>query len=132
MSQQTEYPTPSSPNELPIDHNILETLQQDLAELAPGLLEELATYFVVNTPHQLKEMHTAFTQEDGKALERLAHNLKSNSARLGALFFSTICLELEMLGQRKLFDEAHQKIAQLTIEYERVATALKEKLEISE
>ena len=108
-----------------IDMQVLETLQAELAVVAPGLMSELIELYLTNTPHVLATMQQAITENEATALNINAHTLKSNSARLGAITCSRLCLDLEMMGQESHLEGAAEILAELEAEFKRVERALR-------
>jgi len=95
-----------------------------LVEGSTDFLAQLIDTFLEDAPRMLKEMRRA-TQVGGAAiLRREAHSLKSNSADCGATTLSTLCRELEMMGEPATLEGAIEKIGQAEAEYERVKKAL--------
>ena len=109
--------------ELPaIDGKVFEKLRTELAQVAPELMVELIHYYLTNTPGLLAQLRQAVDQADAETLNRMAHMLKSNSARLGAMT-CTLCQELEIMGQTDRLQGAAKKLAELEREYERARIA---------
>ncbi len=110
--------------ELPaIDRKVFEKLRTELAQVAPELMAELIHYYLTHTPGLLTKLRQALDQADAETLNRTAHMLKSNSARLGAMTCSTLCQELEIMGQTGRLQGAAEKLAELEREYERARIA---------
>ena len=107
-----------------VDMKVLEKLRAELAEVAPGLMAELIDLYLANTPGLLAKLRQAIAQGDAGTVDNVAHTLKSNSTRLGAVTCSELCQELEIMGQSGELKGAEGKLAQLEQEHERVRVAL--------
>lgn len=103
-----------------VDMEVLEKLRRELAEVAPGLFEDLINYYVTNTPGLLATLRAALAQGDAVAFSNTAHQLKSNSARLGAVTCHSLGQELELMGRNGALDRAAERLTMLEAEYERV------------
>jgi HPt (histidine-containing phosphotransfer) domain-containing protein len=57
-------------------------------------------------------------------LYREAHNLKSSSANLGAVWLSETCRDLEAIGRSGRLESAQKLADQAAVEFERVKAAL--------
>jgi len=62
-------------------------------------LSELMNTFFEDTPIQFENMKNALAAGDAEAFRRAAHSLKSNAATFGAVKFSALARELEMMGR---------------------------------
>ena len=72
----------------------------------------------------MKGIREAAEGNNADALYRAAHTLKSSSAYLGALTFSGMCKELEMMGRGKTLEGVAARLAAFDQEYARVRDAL--------
>ena len=72
----------------------------------------------------MKGIREAAEGNNADALYRAAHTLKSSSAYLGALTFSGMCKELEMMGRGNTLEGVAARLAALDQEYARVRDAL--------
>jgi HPt (histidine-containing phosphotransfer) domain-containing protein len=64
----------------------------------PGAIAEMVGDFVRDVPGRLIRMKAAIEHRDLQSLGRLAHDLKSNSATLGALAFAALAARIEHAG----------------------------------
>jgi len=100
-----------------IDRRVLERLREamgaeDFAELPPAYLGET------------RSMLDALAQADAGERRRLAHNIKSSSAALGALRLSELAKELEGQALEGELGDAAERISGLRVEFARVEAAL--------
>ena len=87
---------------------------------------EIIDTFIQETGDLIKQLHQALGAEDGVTFGRCAHAIKSSSASLGALDFSELARELEMLGKANDFSGADPLFAQLSQDFMDVKNSLEE------
>jgi HPt (histidine-containing phosphotransfer) domain-containing protein len=71
----------------------------------PGAIAEMVNDFIQDVPRRLLRMKTALADHDSVSLGRLAHDLKSNSATLGALPLSSLAARIEPMAGQASTDE---------------------------
>lgn len=105
--------------------------QKALAAIAalqpPGgedILKKVISLYLDSSLTLMKGIREAAEGNNADALYRAAHTLKSSSAYLGALTFSGMCKELEMMGRGNTLEGVAARLAALGQEYERVRDAL--------
>ena len=105
-----------------IDRQILERLREamgeDFLELPPAYLGE--------TNAMLEALGKVHERTDASEIKRLAHNIKSSSAALGALYLSQLAKELEVWAEHGKIGEMNDRVAVLRNEFARVETKLNE------
>src|SRR4051812_12314050 len=112
------------PSESPIDLNVLDTLRQLDKPGTVGLVEELSSLFLTDTPKRILKMENALRNGDFNTVRTEAHSLKSSSGNLGANQFSKLCKQIENLVITNHLDELTPFIASLVPEFERVKSIL--------
>lgn len=112
-----------------VDMDVLNRFKAELVDIAPELVVELMTFYVDNTPAFLIDLRQALATNDAELITRKAHQLKANSARLGAMGCSALCEAIEMAGERNEFDNTGGMIDQLEIEYKRVEAVFRQLLQ---
>ena len=99
-----------------------------IASLQPpgseNILKKVISLYLDTSSALMKSVHEAVEGTDFDALHQAAHTLKSSSAYLGALAFSGMCKDLEMMGRDKTLEGARDRLSALEHEYERVRDAL--------
>jgi CheY-like chemotaxis protein/HPt (histidine-containing phosphotransfer) domain-containing protein len=125
-------------NHAPTNRPVIEQPALNLAVLAElralqgegpeDLLTMLVEYFLRDTPSRLASMRTAAAQKDARALERVAHTMKSSCASLGAVPMAELCAQLERCGRNNRLEDAVPSLDRLDGEFDRVARALPEVL----
>ncbi|MCA1992948.1 MAG: response regulator, partial [Coleofasciculus sp. S288] len=125
-----ENPTPV-PNleqapavEATLDRSVLEAFYSTMGANAEQFLAQLIDIYLEESPTLLQAISTAIVQSDALAMKQAAHTLKSSSASLGAISFSQLCQELEMIGSNGTTAGARELLVDIESEYERVKTAL--------
>lgn len=79
-----------------LDPHTWEGLEYLESVSGPGAIAEVIHDYMQDAPSRLARMQSTFLAEDWPALERLAHDLKSNSATIGALALSTLAERIEV------------------------------------
>lgn len=111
--------------------------------LDPTVLEQLTTLQRISNPRLLRELFSlyqktlrdkapilrdAIARADNQALFQSAHALKSSSANVGAVVFSRLLAEIELLGRGGQAGEAAPFLSRFEMEFARVEMAVKELL----
>jgi HPt (histidine-containing phosphotransfer) domain-containing protein len=91
---------------------------------AEQFLTELIEIYLEESPTLLQALNTAIVQSDATAIKQAAHTLKSSSASLGAIRFSQLCQELEMMGSDGATAQVRELLVDIESEYERVKSTL--------
>jgi signal transduction histidine kinase/CheY-like chemotaxis protein len=145
---QQPVPTPVLPASLLaskpiIDAKVLKSFRAMAGEQSAAILAELIDCYLEEAPKLLAEIDGAIAHSDATTLRRAAHTLKANSATLGAIAFSNVCKELELLGRTcstgngssdhteipnahldDCLAKGHDWVTQLKLDYEQVKSAL--------
>jgi PAS domain S-box-containing protein len=90
----------------------------------PSLVTELIDIFLDEIPSQIAAIHQAIAQGDTSVLHRIAHTMKSSSAQVGAVHFSSLWKQLEYLGKSGRVEGAAELVTHIEAEFERVEAAL--------
>ena len=85
---------------------------------------ELTRLFLEDAPGLLAHMEQAVDANDGDALHRAAHAMKSAAGYLGAASVVAAAGTLESLGARNQFDLARDRLKELQHQYRRLVAAL--------
>ena len=109
---ETQAETAKGPNRQeeppPIDRNALDIIASLQPPGSENILRKIISLYLDSSPALTKSVREAVEGADFDALHRAAHTLKSSSASLGALAFSGICKDLEMMGRDKTLDGARR------------------------
>ncbi len=116
-------PLPLTPEE-PLDTEVLQAFRKTMGANASVFLAQLIDVYLEESPALLQAMSIGVTQNDAAAMKQAAHTLKSSSASLGAMGFSQLCEQLEVIGSSDTTAGALELFAKVESEYERVKTAL--------
>jgi signal transduction histidine kinase/CheY-like chemotaxis protein/HPt (histidine-containing phosphotransfer) domain-containing protein/PAS domain-containing protein len=87
-------------------------------------LEEIIDSFLEDAPKLLTELDQFVEEGDSAGVRRIAHSLKSNGADFGAMTFSNLCKDLELVGKSGALNGSAHLATQIATEYEKVAAAL--------
>ena len=94
--------------------------------MGADFIGELIDTYCEETPQLVAEIQRALAEGDADTLRRTAHSIKSSSASFGAIAFSALAREVEMLGKEAKLAEAGPKVERLAADYAAVAQALRE------
>lgn len=106
-----------------IDRATFEVLKH---ESGADFIVELIDTFLEDGPKLIGELKSALRAGDAETFRRAAHSLKSNGATFGALEFSQLARDLEMVGKEKRLAEAGDRIQTLERTFDLVAAELKD------
>lgn len=87
---------------------------------------ELIDTYNVETLGLIEQLSQALASGEAATFGRCAHSIKSSSASLGALAFSQLARELEMMGKTNDLSGAAQKLERLTADFRLVKQSLEE------
>jgi HPt (histidine-containing phosphotransfer) domain-containing protein len=108
----------------PLDRRMLDNIRELQQEGDADFLAEIIDIFLHDSAQTLEDIHQAAQRKNAEALRLSAHNLKGNSANLGAAHLAQICFELEKMGRAKDLRGKETYLEQLDFEYARVCQAL--------
>jgi HPt (histidine-containing phosphotransfer) domain-containing protein len=100
------------------------TIAELKVTMGADFLPELIETYLEETPQLIERLRKAFSDSDADAFRRQAHSIKSSSASLGALKFSELARELEMLGKGGDLTGASPKLEELEKAFQQVTLAL--------
>jgi HPt (histidine-containing phosphotransfer) domain-containing protein len=106
-----------------IDREALNRLFEAVGD-DPEFLKELLDEYFLDSPVQFENMAAALSSDNAEEFRRAAHSLKSNSANFGAVALSHRFKELEDLGKSGNLYGGEALVAQASVEYQQVKTAL--------
>lgn len=126
MEAQTETAKDTNRQEEPppIDRNALDIIASLQPSGSENILRKIIVLYLDSSSVLMKSVCEAVEGTDFDALHRAAHTLKSSSASLGALAFSGMCKDLEMMGRDKTLEGAKDRLSAFECEYERVRDSL--------
>ena len=79
-----------------------------------------------SAPKLMEKLQVAAATGNADQLRNAAHSLKSSSANLGAMEFSSLCMDLETMGRNNELSDALAKVGVLEFEFDAVESALAE------
>ena len=121
----TETAPPAAPAINPRSIGMLRELDEPGSQT---LVSQLVTMFLASADAQLALLDAAVADGQAKALGKLAHGMKSNSANLGADALSAFYRELERFAREGRMADAPPLIERLRVEQRRVVLELRELL----
>jgi CheY-like chemotaxis protein len=101
-ARQTQETVPTDSAQV-LDDAIRDSLKRQFGQ---AFLERLDETYLRTAAPLVHAAGAALAAEDGPALQRAAHALKSSSANVGAVALSRLCAELEILGKKGQLNEA--------------------------
>ena len=107
----------------PVDHA---TLQDLVASTDMAFVQELIEAFLEDGREQIAAMRQSLASGDVLVFQRAAHSLKSSSASLGALGFSSQAKELEQLAKQGSLDEAPEGLERVAAAFPAIEQSLRE------
>jgi len=78
-----------------LDRKALDAIREMESPALPDVLEQIVDVYLEHAPNQLTTLAAAVETSDIKTQHRIAHNLKSSSANLGAHDLAALCQALE-------------------------------------
>ncbi|WP_371934091.1 Hpt domain-containing protein [Chroococcidiopsis sp. CCNUC1] len=86
--------------------------------------------YLEDAPKLIQTMQIAIASVNATELQRAAHTLKSSSATLGAMYFSQLSKQLEIIGRNGTieFPKSREIVSELEAEYIKVKAELKKYL----
>ena len=105
----------------PVD---ISTLKDLVANTDMAFVQELIEAFLEDGREQIAAMRHSLASGDALVFQRAAHSLKSSSASIGALEFSDLARELEMLAKQGNLLAAPEKLEQIASAFPTVEQAL--------
>lgn len=114
----------AEPRGLVLDAQVLAELRDIMGAEFASLVE----VFLEDAPLAVTRIRELAALQDNAAISAPAHTLKSTSANLGALTLSNLARSMEQDARRGILTSAPAKAAALAVEFERVATALRQEI----
>jgi TMAO reductase system sensor TorS len=111
-----------------VDEEVLEGIRALPREGGSHLLSRVIQAYLKEATRLLQSLREAVEKTDGDALRKAAHSLKSSSANVGAQKLSSLCKELEAMGQKKSMQKAASLLSKTIMEYESVQKILNAEL----
>ena len=115
-----------------IDSDALQELRNLSTAIGRDVLGKSVQYFLKQTPKDVDEMRRAIAEGDMELLGMTAHSLKSSSASLGALGFSTLCQQLEDSARQAQMEAASGQLRAMELRLPKVLLALRQQVKLGE
>jgi HPt (histidine-containing phosphotransfer) domain-containing protein len=110
------------------EHAIIDmpTFTQLKEQMGADFIVELIDTYNVETQGLIDQLGQALHSGEAASFGRYAHSIKSSSASFGALAFSQLARELEMMGKTNDLTGASQKLERLCADFLLVKRSLEE------
>ena len=109
-----------------LDPAALEAIRELQRPGQPQLVARIVGAYHEESPRLLSELKRAAQAQDGDALARAAHSLRSSSANLGASRLAVLCKQIESSARDQRLAGAEGLLEALENEYRKVSAALRE------
>lgn len=110
-----------------IDAKTLQSLR-DIVKGDNVAFAELIECYLTETTKLLQAISTAIANQHTEGIWKIAHQLKSSSASVGAMSLAQLCKVLEAQGRSSKLENSLELLTPLYQEYEQVKTALKKEV----
>jgi TMAO reductase system sensor TorS len=107
-----------------VDEKALESIRALQRKGDSDLLRRVIEAYLKEATRLLQILQEAVEKADRETLRKAAHSLKSSSANVGAQKLSSLCKELEAMGQEKSMQKAASLLSKVVMEYETVQKTL--------
>jgi HPt (histidine-containing phosphotransfer) domain-containing protein len=112
----------------PINENILNSLAELQMEGESDFVNNaIQTYFATSDP-LVEDLNSGWATQDMKKIKYSAHNLISSSAIVGAMPLSDMSRELDVACRLDQWINSGELVVRITKEYDRVRSALRNRL----
>ena len=108
----------------PVDLNVLLDIIGNDTEAVKNLIE----LYLENSQKRLQKLDQALTTQNWREIEKEAHSFKGASGGIGAIVLFELCIKLEIAGDARNINQAHEVYSSLEHEYERVKTYLQNQI----
>ncbi|MBD2304181.1 response regulator [Chroococcidiopsis sp. FACHB-1243] len=127
----THHAPPLSPA---IDTKALQALEEMAGEGGAATIAVVVDAYLEDAPKLIQTIQTAIASVNATELQRAAHTLKSSSATLGAMYFSQLSKQLEIIGRNGTIElpKSREIVSELEAEYIKVKAELKKYLNTTE
>ncbi len=114
-----------------LDQKMLENLRALEKDGHTGILSRVINIYLEKSPDLIKDLSSAYTDNDLTLLRRSAHSLKSSSANLGATQLSAVCQEIESLARDNIIDDVEPLLNKAKTTYQSTVQALQDEIQKS-
>ncbi|MCB0165956.1 MAG: AAA family ATPase [Anaerolineae bacterium] len=118
-----------APAEAAIDLAKLETFQAQFDADGPEVVTQLVAIFLEKAPIVIAQLQEAVVRKDAGTINRLAHNLRANSATYGAINLSDLCFRLEKHTKHGAIEGVEEMVGHIQQAYEAAHKALEQYLD---
>lgn len=112
-----------------LDPEAIREINEYAAGYDPDIFNEIMVEYISNSASLVGQLDDAFQQQNSVLLERTAHTLKGQGGAVGALAFSVLCGELELMAKSGNLTAVLELINKVKREYSEVKAALRFEIE---
>jgi two-component system, sensor histidine kinase and response regulator len=113
-----QRPSPDDERAAALNMRFLDQFREMDPDGGLSLVKEIMRVYLETTPTMLPQVEQAVAAEDGDALRRAAHFLKSSSANVGADRLAELFRRLEVMGRNGQLAEAKSLLEQMRRAYD--------------
>ena len=95
----------------------------------PGLVAEVITLFLNDTPARIEQLHKAIADLDCAGAAEIAHAIRGAAANLGIVRMETLCADIEQLAGRRETATARERSVLVLEEFRRAREAITQELQ---
>ena len=128
ISSQAIVPIVNNEQDTILDEKMLEELSDLGSAEKPDFLDKLLNLYMEKMPSQIEKLYQANVKKDSEELFKISHDIKSNSATIGAVKLAKLAKELENLGRSGSTENTEQLVKDITTNYQLVEPLLKKYL----
>jgi HPt (histidine-containing phosphotransfer) domain-containing protein len=108
----------------PINPRVIGELRALGSGSNPRFLSEIIELFLKETTQRVAQLRKSLETRDAIGAERISHTMKGSCGNIGAARMSAMCDQLRTPLRQALWAEAEKVLAEIELEYGRVAEAL--------
>lgn len=112
------------PSTVVLDQGALDAIREMESPTMPDVLEQIVEVYLEHAQNQVNTLAEAVETSDIETQNRIAHNLKSSSANLGAHDLAALCQTLETATQHGPSDRAGDLSVKIIDTFAKVHAAL--------
>jgi len=111
-----------------VNRTALDAFRELDTDGSSGILGQLISVFLENTPIVIAEIHQALVEKAPQQAGRLAHTLKGSCSNFGATRMVELCSDLEQLGNSGSLEGADHLVGEIEKEFGLVRVVLEKEL----
>ena len=125
IPHQSVIPISTNNQDIILDQKILKELSDLGSPEKPDILDKLLNLYMDKMPLQIEKLYQANIERKPEELFKISHNIKSNSATIGAMQLAKLAKELEFLGRSGSTENAEYLVKEISTNYQQLEPLLK-------